>query len=117
MNRDDYMNGTVDHQTFYCAVADAIGRKVVEHLVLRVAPLDRIREALTTDEHLNNIPLARWDSQHDILRQHVTHKEVMPISWSARSPLQPGMICWSLSDTVCTLKAAARRMAEETTNV
>lgn len=115
MNRDDYMNGTVDHQTFYCAVADAIGRKAIERIVLSIASREEIARALETDPHLNNIPLPKWDHRDSAVRDLVAHnvKPIMAVSWSARSTLKPGTYCWSLSETVCVLKAAARRMVTE----
>lgn len=113
MNRDDYMNGTVDHHTYYCALADAIGRTAIERLVLAIAPLRELTECLATDEHLNNIRLAKWDGMDPAVRRLVRH-EHMAISWSdAAQPIAPGRICWSLSESVCVLKAAARRMVKE----
>lgn len=117
INRDDYMDNKVDHQTFYCAVADAIGRSAIERIVLSVASREAVAEALKTDHNLNNIPLIKWDRMDSSVRDLVAHnaKEVMAVSWSdkSRHNLKPGTFCWSLSDTVCTLKAAARRLAEE----
>lgn len=119
INRDDYMAGTISHQDFYCVIADAIGRASVEKLVLWVASVDELARALVSDNALNNIPLAKWDRCDPSMRNAVARNApaVMAISWSRRasqaSPLQPGTFCWSLSDTVCTLKAAARRMVEE----
>lgn len=114
MNRDDYMSGAVDHQTFYCAVADAIGRAAVERAVLMVANLDAIKRALATDKNLNNIPLAKWDGMDGYIRGAVRANgpAVMAVSWSGQ-PLKPNTVCWSLSESVCVLKAAARRMVEE----
>lgn len=118
MNRDDYMAGKVDHQTFYLAVCDAIGRETIEKIVRHGFTVAEIREALRTDEHLNNLALVRWDRLHPSVMQAVKEngREVMAVSWSAKSPLTTGYICWSLSDSVCTLKAAARRMAQEEGN-
>ena len=116
MNRDDYMNGAVDHHTYYLAVADAIGRDYLQRIVLTIAPLEQIRAALESDANLNNIPLPKWDSMNVCVLQAVRErgKAVMAISWSdkARHNLRDGTVCWSLSETVCVLKAVARRMAE-----
>lgn len=116
MNRDDYIYGTVDHHTFYCAVVDAIGRKEIEDIVKKIAPIEDIREALKTDGHLLSIPLWKWDRYHGAVLSLVEHRgpAVMAVSWSARSELAPRTVYWSLSETVSTLKAAARRMATET---
>lgn len=117
MNRDDYIAGTVDHQTFYCAVVDAIGRAAIEHVVLGIASREEIARALEADPNLNNIPLHKWDRMDALVRNLVarTAKTVMPISWSAKA-VQPTAetFIWSLCETVCVLKAAARRMIRET---
>ena len=112
MNRSDYMNGTVDHHTYYLAVADAIGRDTVDRLI--PATVDEVVKALSVDEHLNNIPLARWDRMHASMTSAVRRRgsAVMAVSWSGQ-PLPPRTICWSMGETVCVLKAAARRLAEE----
>lgn len=113
MNRDNYMDGTVDHQTFYLAVAEAIGRPALERIVLSVAPLDKLRSYIV-DPHLNNIRLSAWDAKHFAVRQLVATnaRAVMAVSWSARA-VQPetGTFCWSLCESVCVLKAVARDMA------
>jgi hypothetical protein len=48
----------------------------------------------STDEHLNDIPLMLWDRRDPIVRLLA---------------VQRGMRSWSLSDTVCVLKAFALR--------
>lgn len=113
INRDDYMDGKVDHQTYYCAVADAIGRNALESIVRSITYGEDIVRCLERDKHLNNIPLRRWDARDQQVRDLVSlnAKAVMDVSWNG--PIKPGTFCWSLSDTVCTLKAVARRMAEE----
>jgi hypothetical protein len=118
-NRDDYMDGKIDHETYYCFLGDAIGRKALESLVLHVAPLDKLIACFSGDRNLNNIPLQKWDAMHEFVRRMVSHQH-MAISWSARaqaaggqSAIQLGQICWSLSESVCVLKAIARRMVEE----
>ena len=89
--RARYMRGEISHQDYYCWLADSIG-VTVEMLP---ATVEQIREALKTDEHLNNIPLIRWDNRDMIIR---------PMAYTHRLP-------WALSDTVCTLKAVAKRAA------
>jgi hypothetical protein len=79
------------HNEFYLWLADAIGVTVADLPV----SLDRI--AQSTDPHLNDIALTGWDRRDPIVR----HKAV-----------QAGMRSWSLSDTVCVLKAFARRAAD-----
>ncbi len=107
------MDGKVSHQDYYCAIADAIGRQAIEHLIAYIASVKDIRAALKTDENLNNIPLAKWDRQDHNVRQLVSRraKEVMPISWEGT--VEPGKFYWSPCETTCVLKAAATRMALE----
>ena len=94
LNRAKYMSGQLGHNEFYCWVADTI--KV--NPAMLPASVDVIREKLASDAHLNNIPLALWDRRDAIIR-----------SLAVRA----GMRSWSLCDTVCTLKAFARRAAEQ----
>lgn len=112
MTRREYMAGTITQQDYYCAIADALGRRAVEAIVCSVAPVATLRERLAADPHLNNIPLPLWDARHawvlDLVQQH--GRAVMAISWTG--PVPVGKVYWSLSDTVCTLKAAARRLVE-----
>lgn len=115
MTRNDYMSGKVDHHTYYLAVADAMGRERVARIVRYIATPEQIRGALETDQHLNNIPLRKWDACHASVLQLVRENgpAVMAISWSGQ-PLKPHTVCWSLSESVCVLKAVAREMAKET---
>jgi hypothetical protein len=80
--------GTKAHNEFYLWLADAIGITVASLPV----SLDRIRES--TDPHLNDISLASWDRCDPMVRAKA---------------VRAGMRSWSLSDTVCVLKAFARR--------
>lgn len=57
-----------------------------------------LREKLAEDEHLNNIPLNRWDRLDGRVR-YLAHGA--------------GFRYWSLSDTVCTAKQAARMLVNE----
>lgn len=111
--RTDYMDRRVDHETYYLSLADFIGRVPLERIVLRIANMDRLRIAFGDDEHANNIPLAKWDACDPAVR-HLLRSEVMDRSWCGQ-PLPPRTICWSLSESVCVLKAVARRMAKEYT--
>jgi hypothetical protein len=110
------MDGRVHHQVFYLAVADAIGRPALESLVRQIASVEEIREALHADPHLNNIPLPKWDGMDRAVRTLIAGQpsKIMAISWSAKaaSNLRPGTFCWSLSETVCVLKAVARALVE-----
>ena len=88
--RARYMAGEIDHQTYYLWLSDLIGLNY-GHI-----PVDNDSVKASKDQHLNDIPLRRWDSGHFAV-QHAAYRAGLP---------------WSMSDTVCCLKAMARRRAE-----
>ena len=107
ITRKAYLAGEVDFNTYYLAVADVIGRESLARIVRQIVPIDVLRVRCVADPHLNNIPLRRWDI-HDAEVRHLVSRNgaaVMAVSWNGR--LTPGTICWSLSDSVCVLKAVA----------
>lgn len=87
-----YMNGEISHDTFYLWLATFIGANV------SMIPFtkERIAKAIKTDRHLNNLPLGVWDNQDCVIRQLAYNKG----------------LAWSLSDTVCVLKAVACHSVE-----
>lgn len=85
--RKRYMDHEITFAEYYEWLADTIG------VTARMLPVDIDRIRASQDEHLNDIPLALWDQQDYIVR---------PLAARHRIP-------WSLSDTVCVLKAVARR--------
>lgn len=111
VNRDDwtraeYMAHAVDHEMYYLSLARAIGLGPLAAIVRDIAPLDRL-VACVND--LNQIPLAHWDANHGRVCGLVRH-ELMARSWSGQ-PLPARSICWSISESVCVLKAVARALA------
>lgn len=88
IQRKRYMDGEITHTEHYLWLADSLG--ITERLL--PVSIETIRDS--QDENLNDIPLQLWDARHGIVRG------------IARG------LAWSLSDTVCTLKAVARRAAE-----
>lgn len=99
MTRAEYMaDSTTLHQAYFLELAQHAG------LTARDLPvsIEKIREALKTDEHMNNIPLHLWDSR------------VTPHIRSAIAQVnitKEGHCASSLSDGVCALKALARHLA------
>ena len=87
--RNRYMAGEITHAEYYLWLSDFIG------LTDGLIPASNERVKASKDEHLNDIPLQSWDNMHDLVRQRA------------------GGLAWSLSDTVCCLKAMARRRAAE----
>ena len=110
INRRAYLAGEVDFDTYYLAVADAIGREPLARIVRQIVPIDVLRVRLAADPHLNNIPLGGWDRRDAEVRHLVSRNglAVMAVSWNGH--LTPNTICWSVSDSVCVLKAAARAL-------
>lgn len=62
--------------------------------------LDRIKEALKTDKHMNSIPLKEWDSLG------------LP---GCRNSMKEAGDAPSLANGVCVWKEAARQVAEQST--
>jgi hypothetical protein len=63
------------------------------------ATKEELRKALEEDEHLNNIPLNKWD-----MSAHA-------VAWIMSNTL--GINCLSLAECVCILKEAAKEWAED----
>lgn len=82
-------SGSEAHQAFYLWLSDWLG------LPASLIPATVEEVKASTDPHLNDIPLHRWDRMHDCVRRYAGK-----------------LGFWSLSDTVCCLKAMARRRNE-----
>lgn len=92
------------HETYYGYLVEALGEEALRRLV--PATREVLIMALETDPALNNISLRLWDSQHSAVWQLV--KKAGGTEALAHITGPGG---WSLSDSVCTLKEAARRWA------
>ena len=88
----------MSHQEKYGAIVEAIGLNTCKYYI--PATKEEIVEALKTDKHLNNIPIKKWDDQHEYFKKHF---------------VRIGINLISLANTVCVLKEAARMWAEEAT--
>lgn len=88
--RSEYLDKKITHDEYYLWLSNFIGLPKV----LIPASNEEVKRCLETDEHLNNIPLSRWDARDSFVR------------------LYAGGLYWSLSDTVCCLKAMAKKRAE-----
>lgn len=91
--RADYMEKRLTHQAYYEWLSAFIG------LGYGLIPFSAERVNASKDEHLNDLPLASWDFMHGAVKGYAARK---------RLP-------WSLSDTVCCLKALARKRQAENT--
>lgn len=84
MERERYMRHEISHHEYFCWLADFVG--ATDSMI----PFTEAEVAASQDpEHLNDLPLPRWDKADPLIRSRT--------------------IAWSLSDTVCCLKAMARR--------
>lgn len=106
MTRQHYLDSahvaadlTAAHHQYYGEIVEAAGGWKAFHLPF---PIETIRDALATDEHMNNLPLREWDARVSLIpRAAVTALE-------ARGDFL------SLGTGVCILKEAARRAVEAT---
>lgn len=100
LTRAGYMTDSKKwHQAYYLQIARMAGLSA-RHLPKAVW---EIREALKTDQHLNNIPLAWWDRAASLVSAQVM-----------RAEKACGDTCPAPLDGVCALKALARHLAEQT---
>lgn len=98
-SRQDYLAGKCSHDEFYAQYVTPLVRKVV------LSGIGRDKIATSRDEHFNDIPLARWDRLAESVRSSVARMNVKTGAYPKPAA--------SLSDCVCTLKAAARIIAAE----
>ena len=98
--RKDYMAGACDHQTYYGQFATP----AVVALVAGRIGVDRIKNS--KNEHFNDIPLIVWDQLAPIVRSYVGGK----IGESNATTYANGTRTVSLSDCICTAKAAAAKI-------
>jgi hypothetical protein len=78
------------HRAYYLWLSDFLGLR--DELI----PATPAEVAASTDPHLNDIALVRWDNMHHAVDRIARYIVGVP---------------WSLSDTVCCLKAMAKRRA------
>lgn len=93
----DYMDKKATHREFY-------GQFVTPAMIEQVVAYIGVSKLLaSTDEHLNDISLGKWDGMHQWL---------VPYYAPAMKKADPkGGV--SLSDTVCVAKEAAKQWIEE----
>lgn len=99
----DYMEGRATHHAYYLEIAQAAGLNAGALPVT----LENIREAIQTDEHLNNIPLNKWD--------WFAQANMKAIGRAARE--RGDVNSHTLGNGVCALKALAKHLATNTETV
>lgn len=97
ITRADYMAGKADHQAYYEQFETPALKRAVLTLIGKKAIL------ASTDPHLNDIPLRKWDQVSRMCREEIVH---------ANLELN-GQPTYCLSDGVCAAKAYARKFARE----
>lgn len=95
--RREYIANECSHQEYYPQFVN----DRVKYAVKTYIGLDKI--LASTNEHFNDIPLHLWDNIHaEFLIDRAKFKQAN----------ETDVFCWSLSDNVCILKAAARMIKE-----
>jgi hypothetical protein len=103
--RDRYMRHEITFADYYGQLVELLGEESLRAMLpLQTSP-EKWRALLAEDEHLNNVPLHRWDACHELVLYLVRR-----VDTDARVAIT-GSKGWSLSDSVCVLKTAARRYA------
>jgi hypothetical protein len=87
--RKRYLDRELTHDEYYLWLSDWLG------LTDSIIPATDETVRASTDPHLNDIHLYAWDCMHGIVQCHARARGIP----------------WSPSDTVCCLKAMARRRA------
>ena len=105
-DRKDYLAGRVSHAEYYAQFVT----QPLKAYVARAIGRDKI--SASTDPHLNDIPLARWDgltqTKHLIDRAKFKAADNVTYAEESRDKFE-----WSLGDQVCIAKAAASAIKME----
>jgi hypothetical protein len=103
--RARYMRHEITHHEYYGLLVDLLGEESLRAtLPLQTTP-EKWRALIAEDEHLNNVSLRKWDQLDPYVRGLVRQTD------AAERVAITGSNGWSLSDSVCVLKTAARRYA------
>jgi hypothetical protein len=61
MNRQEYLNNSNKDGSFHEYYSQMVTPQII-NLVVRTFGIETLKECFNKDEHLNNIPLYRWDN-------------------------------------------------------
>ena len=86
--RQLYLNEELTHKNYYLWLSEFL------EIPGSMIPFRRDELLLSTDPHMNDLSLSKWNAQHN------------GVSRIAYSKIR----VWSLSETVCVLKAMAKQM-------
>lgn len=104
----------MSHNDFYTRVVDTLGYTDI----LKYIPfsLVEIKKAFKKDEHLNNLPLRKWDEMSGIGmvydRVYKTHRPYCNHKGLYNVYKKHGIDCYSQANGVCILKQCARLAIE-----
>lgn len=103
----------MNHHDYYQMVVNFLGYDKVKNCV--PFTLTEIKEAFPKDEHLNNLPMRKWDWASGFNVWTTKYEEVVrPTNSPLRSVMKAkGINCYSNAEGVCILKECARMMIEE----
>jgi hypothetical protein len=109
---DNVTNEKIGHRAKWQRVVNALGYEDVKKCIPYT--LEQIKKALPKDEHMNNLPIKKWDNASGVWVNNMSGAH--SILYGA--PLlalyrKAGVTSFSQSDGVCILKEAARMWAEE----
>jgi len=90
LQRHLYLKGAIAHQDYYLWLADLLHVNT-NHLLVTEAEI-----LASQDEYFNDIPLRKWELSH----------------YRIAMKAEATGIGWSLSDTVCVMKALAQKVKD-----
>ena len=100
-NSKDYMAGKCTHHEYY---KQFVNDRVLA-IVKRYIGMDAIDRS--TDEHMNDIPLKKWNELHQI-RYAINGPLWIECNNAIYANNAGGRFLWTVADQVCIAKAAAR---------
>jgi hypothetical protein len=103
------MEADAPHHEKYRFLINLLGYENVKECI--PYSIERIKEALKTDEHMNNLPLSKWDRAAGFRTS--AGKCVLIGSPLVTLYRQHGINGFSVCNGVCILKECARMWAEE----
>lgn len=103
ITRKEYMADSRNlHHAYYLQFATKSTFSIV-HMRIGVEAI-----LASTDPHMNDIPLGKWDALNDLIRSSIDQRLK-----GAADGYPKGRFGWSLGDTVCIAKAVAREIRKQ----
>lgn len=106
--RKQYIAGECTHDEYWAQLV----KPCITDMVLRRFGITRLEDS--TDPHMNDIPLAQWDAMHEPVCSLVASNTngildtLRAIDESQAKLAEKRKFSWSMSDSVCVLKRAAK---------